>query len=180
MKKFEHTIVTGDYGVGKTVIALAFADYCCNHPEVREVHFISALDYEADNHNTNKLTDDIFDVIMKDRLSGTEKVQFVSLARLRQNLYETYKGSKKVSKKEKRVRKPDKKELWTDRLLSDYLESLKNTSAFKNMYFHKHFLCGMFMNKQSLCKQRFCVCVEVNKSFIFVNLYKRHTILILT
>ena len=129
LKKFEHTIVTGDYGVGKTVIALAFADYCCNHPEVRKVHFISALDYEADNHNTNKLTDDIFDVIMKDRLSGTEKVQFVSLARLRQNLYETSKDSKKVSKKEKRVRKQKekKKELWTDNLLSDYLATLGNT-----------------------------------------------------
>ena len=127
LKKFEHTIVTGDYGVGKTVIALAFADFCCNHPDVREVHFISALDYEADNHNTNKLTDDVFDVIMKDRLSGTEKLQFVSLAKLRQNLIETARSTKKVSKKEKRVRRPDKKELWTDRLLSDYLDSLENT-----------------------------------------------------
>ena len=65
--------------------------------------------------------------ILKDRLSGTEKLKFVSLAKLRQNLIETARSTKKVSKKEKRVRRPDKKELWTDRLLLDYLESLENT-----------------------------------------------------
>ena len=127
LKKFEHTIVTGDYGVGKTVVALAFAEYCCNHSEVREVHFISALDYESDNHNTNKLTEDVFDVLMKDTLTGTDKLTFVSLAKLRKNLIETAKDSGKVSKKEKKVRQPNRKELWTDRLLSDYLESLENT-----------------------------------------------------
>ena len=126
LKKFEHTIVTGDYGVGKTVIALAFADYCCSHPEVKEVHFISALDYEAENHNTNKITEDVFDVIMKDRLSGNEKLKFVSLAMLRQNFEETVKESKNDSKKGKRERQLKRRELWTDRLLSDYLYALEN------------------------------------------------------
>ena len=110
LKKFEHTIVTGDYGVGKTVIAQAFAEYCCNHPEVREVHFISALDYEY--HNTNKLTEDVFDVLMRDTLTRNEKLTFVSLGNLRKKFIETAEGTRK--------------ELWTDRLLSEYLESLEN------------------------------------------------------
>ena len=93
LKKFEHTIVTGDYGVGKTVIAQAFAEYCCNHPEVREVHFISALDYEY--HNTNKLTEDVFDVLMRDTLTRNEKLTFVSLGNLRKNLLRLLKALEK-------------------------------------------------------------------------------------
>ena len=44
LKKFKHTILAGDYGSGKTVIAAGMADYYNNHPDIEEVHFISALD----------------------------------------------------------------------------------------------------------------------------------------
>ena len=44
LKTFTHTVIAGDYGTGKTVVAAAIADYCDTHPDVKEVHYISLLD----------------------------------------------------------------------------------------------------------------------------------------
>ena len=85
LKMFKHTILSGDYGSGKTVIASSIADYYNDHPEIEDVHFISALDIRSaqKTHNRvmSKQTEDAFDVMMEERFSGT--VKYAGIAKLR-------------------------------------------------------------------------------------------------
>ncbi len=51
LKRFNHTILAGDFGSGKTLIAASIADYYNDHPEIEDVHFISALDIRSPQKN---------------------------------------------------------------------------------------------------------------------------------
>ena len=123
LKKFKHTILAGDYGSGKTVIAASIADYYNNHPDIDDVHFISAIDIrspqKAHNLKMCKQTEDIFDVMMAERFSGSVNVKYSGIARLRRmalfNKQETHGGIM-----------ADPKSIWTDRLIFNHLQAIKN------------------------------------------------------
>ena len=96
LKKFEPTIIVGDFGCGKTVVAASFAEYCHSHPEMEQVYYISALDVTNDKkvinllcpesdpkhfEVLNKSTENIFDIFMQQRFSGN--VKYVNITDLR-------------------------------------------------------------------------------------------------
>ena len=132
LKKFKHTILAGDYGSGKTVIAASIADYYNDHHEIEDVHFISALDIrdaqKVHNREMMKQTEDVFDVMMEERFSGT--VKYVGIAKLRRMaMCVSYSNLiKKLQKYDDDTITfyEDPKSIWTDRLIFNHLQTIKN------------------------------------------------------
>lgn len=108
-----HFILAGSYGVGKTVIAAAVADFFHDQNEIDNVLFLSAQDFQAYNRKLSKQTEDVFDLVMQKRLSATAKV--LSIAELRRN-----------SMTEDYVTTQTDDLLSTHRLIFKYLQSIKN------------------------------------------------------